>query len=128
MNGFLKTVLPLMLVLSILGCTDRAEREKAKTEKPGTKQTIIKSAPEDKKETEIKEAKEITETKKAIQDKTVTAKGADFLDTLNASLADVAETVKPSIVNISTTKTISTKDHPFGNFISDLGLNFCLHG
>ena len=119
MNGFLKTVLPLMLVLSILGCTDRAEREKARTEKPGTEQTIIKAAPEDKKETEIKEAEEITETKKIIQDKTVTQKSADFLDTLNASLADVAETVKPSIVNISTTKTISAKDHPLGNFMDD---------
>ena len=123
MIGILRTILPLLLVLSILGCSDDADREKARTEKPGTEQTIIKSAPKDKKdikeELAFQENKEVKKEKESVQDKTVTTGGADFLDTLNASLADVAETVKPSVVNISTTKTISMKDHPFGNFMDD---------
>ena len=123
MIGFLKTVFPLLLVLSIMGCSDRADREKAKTERSGTEQTIIKSAPEDKKdikeEAAVKAEKEVKKEKALFQEKTVPAKGPDFLDALNASLADVAETVKPSVVNISTTKTISMKDHPLGNFMED---------
>jgi serine protease Do len=128
MIRFSKTVLPLLLVLSILGCTDRADREKTKTEKTETKQTIIKSVPEDKKdikeeiavkEKAVKEENEVKKEKEFIQEKTVTVKGPDFLDILNASLANVAETVKPSVVNISTTKTISMKDHPLGNFMDD---------
>jgi len=123
MIGFLKKVLPLLLVLSILGCSDRAEREKAAAEKPGTKQTIITSVPTDgkdtKEETTVNEKTAVKKEKASVQEKTVTVKGPDFLDTLNASLADVAETVKPSVVNISTTKTISMKDHPLGNFMDD---------
>jgi len=123
MTVLLKTVLPLLLVLSILGCTDHDDREKAKTEKSVTKQTIIKSAPEDKKDVKeeiaVKDKNEVKEEKEFIQEKSVTVKDPDFLDTLNASLADVAETVKPSVVNISTTKTISMKDHPLGDFMDD---------
>jgi serine protease Do len=123
MIRFSKAVLPLLLALSILGCTDRGDREKAKTEKPGIKQTIIKSVPDDKKdikeEIAVKEENEVTKEKEFVQEKTVTVKGPDFLDTLNASLADIAEKVKPSIVNISTTKTISMKDHPLGDFMDD---------
>lgn len=123
MIRLLKTVLPLLLVISILGCADRADREKARTEQPETKQSIIKSSPKDtkdvKEETAAKEKKKVIKEKEFTQEKTVSVKGPDFLNILNASLADVAETVKPSVVNISTTKTISMKDHPLGNFMDD---------
>ncbi len=123
MTGLLRTILTFVLVLSILGCTDDADREKASTEKPGTEQTIIKSAPKDKKDMKegvaVKEEIEFKEAKEVVQEETVSVKGSDFLDTLNSSLADVAEKVKPSVVNISTTKTISMKDHPLGNFMDD---------
>jgi serine protease Do len=45
--------------------------------------------------------------------------GDGMLAELNESLARVAERVKPSVVNISTTKTISIKDTPFGDLFND---------
>ncbi len=123
MTGLLRTILVLTLLLAIPGCSGDADREKARTGKPGSDQTIIKSAPVDKKdikeEIAVQENNQVKKEKEFVQGKTVTTGGADFLDTLNASLADVAETVKPSVVNISTTKTISMKDHPLGNFMDD---------
>ena len=42
-----------------------------------------------------------------------------MLDALNRSLAAVSEAVKPSIVNISTTTTVSMKQSPFGDLFND---------
>ncbi|UCD34998.1 MAG: DegQ family serine endoprotease [Nitrospiraceae bacterium] len=42
-----------------------------------------------------------------------------LLERINRSLASVADTVKPSVVNISTTTTISMKESPFGDFFND---------
>ncbi len=122
MKRSIKIILSLLLILSIPGCADRADREKAKAEEQGTKQSIIKSAPE--KTTDAKEKmdvrKEQPEKKDiVVQKQTATDRGSDFLDTLNASLSGVAEAVKPSVVNISTTKTIALKEHPFGDFLDD---------
>jgi len=118
-----KTILPLLLALSIMGCSDRADREKAGTEKQETKQTIIKSPPEEtkdvKEDSAAKEDKEIIKDEGSTQEIAAAEKSPVLLDILNASLAGVAEAVKPSVVNISTTKTISMKDHPLGNFMDD---------
>ncbi len=57
-----------------------------------------------------------------------------MLAELNESLARVAERVKPSVVNISTTKTISVKETPFGELFNDpffrrfFGDEFGYHG
>ncbi len=42
-----------------------------------------------------------------------------FLDTLNRSLSSVAESVKPSVVNISTTSTVTTGGTPLDEFFND---------
>ncbi len=42
-----------------------------------------------------------------------------FLQQLSSSLAEVAEAVKPSVVNISTTTTTTMEDNPFGEMFND---------
>ncbi|UCH79740.1 MAG: DegQ family serine endoprotease [Nitrospiraceae bacterium] len=116
MIGSLKKAMLILCVFTILGCADKADREKARAGEPGTEQTIIKSAPE--KTADLTKDVEVKEDK-TVQKETASVRGSAFLDTLNASLSDVAEAVKPSVVNISTTKTISSKEHPFGNFLDD---------
>lgn len=41
------------------------------------------------------------------------------LEELNGALAGVAETVKPSVVNVSTTSTVSVQKSPFGDLFND---------
>lgn len=43
----------------------------------------------------------------------------NFLGRLSASLSEVTEAVKPSVVNIATTKTVVMKDHPMGDLFND---------
>lgn len=50
---------------------------------------------------------------------TVSQETVNFLDRLSNSLSEVAEAVKPSVVNISTTKTVIIKDHPLRGFFND---------
>ncbi|KPK02171.1 MAG: hypothetical protein AMK71_03180 [Nitrospira bacterium SG8_35_4] len=44
---------------------------------------------------------------------------SDLLGRINSSLSAVAEKVKPSVVNISTTTTVSMKGSPFGDMFND---------
>jgi Do/DeqQ family serine protease len=43
----------------------------------------------------------------------------DFLNMMSNSLAAVAEVTKPSVVNVSTTTTVSVQESPFGEFFND---------
>jgi serine protease Do len=43
----------------------------------------------------------------------------ELLDTLSTSIAEVADAVKPSVVNISTTSTVSVQQNPFGDMFDD---------
>jgi serine protease Do len=43
----------------------------------------------------------------------------NFLKTLSQSLADVAEVAWPSVVNISTTSTVTAEESPFGDMFND---------
>jgi len=43
----------------------------------------------------------------------------DFLSRLSSSLSEVAAKVKPSVVNISTTKTVTVRQTPFDEFFND---------
>jgi serine protease Do len=104
MKKFLSVVLCIMVMFSVLGCKKLSEEKGRQSTEP-LKQTVLKSAG--------KETKE-TEKRPEISDKAI-----DFLGTLNISLSEVAEGVKPSVVNISTKKTVSLKDHPFGEFFND---------
>ena len=49
----------------------------------------------------------------------ITPDTAQFLERFNKSLSEVAEIAKPSVVNISTTKTITLRDNPFRDFFDD---------
>jgi len=49
----------------------------------------------------------------------LTGSETTFLDTLNRSLSTVAERVKPSVVNISTTSTVTSGGTPMDDFFND---------
>ncbi len=49
----------------------------------------------------------------------VSDEASEFLGRLSSSLSEVAEAVKPSVVNISTTKTVTMKSTPFGDLFND---------
>ncbi len=49
----------------------------------------------------------------------VPEKATEFLGRLSTSLSEVAEVVKPSVVNISTTRTVTLKNNPFSNLFND---------
>jgi S1-C subfamily serine protease len=95
----------MIVAFSLAGCTMKPDEEKSGTPQPDKMQAEVKNA--------VAEIRE--NTHKAIVSEDVT----DFLGTLNTSLAAIAEAVKPSIVNIATKKTISMKEHPFGDFFND---------
>ncbi len=52
----------------------------------------------------------------------VSKESADFLGKLNSALSEVVAAVKPSVVNVSTTKTVSIDQTPFGHFFDDPAL------
>ncbi len=49
----------------------------------------------------------------------ISSSSEQFLDNLNNALSEVAEKVKPSVVNISTTKTVTLRDNPLRHFFND---------
>lgn len=53
------------------------------------------------------------------QVKEVSPQSKAFLEQLSNALAEVADVVKPSVVNISTQKTVDAKDNPMGRFFED---------
>ncbi|MCG6553251.1 MAG: DegQ family serine endoprotease [Candidatus Magnetominusculus sp. LBB02] len=59
------------------------------------------------------------QTQSAAQPKEVSPQSKDVLIQLSNALAEVADVVKPSVVNISTQKTVDTKDNPMNRFFDD---------
>ena len=53
------------------------------------------------------------------EENNISADAKDFLGKLSGYLSEVAEEVKPSVVNISTTTTITMKQSPYGEFYND---------
>ncbi|HHN65132.1 MAG TPA: DegQ family serine endoprotease [Nitrospirae bacterium] len=53
------------------------------------------------------------------QDTGISKETTDFLGKLSKSLSEVAEKVKPAVVNISTTKTVTLRETPFDEFFND---------
>ncbi len=49
----------------------------------------------------------------------VSKEATEFLGRLSSSLSEVAEVVKPSVVNISTTRTVTLKNNPFNDLFND---------
>jgi len=49
----------------------------------------------------------------------VSKEATEFLGRLSTSLSEVAEVVKPSVVNISTTRTVTMKNNPFNDLFND---------
>ena len=53
------------------------------------------------------------------REKTVSQETTKFLGKLSDALAEVADAVRPSVVNISTTSTVTTEDNPEGDLFND---------
>jgi serine protease Do len=53
------------------------------------------------------------------KDRVISQESAKLLGKLSDALAEVAEIARPSVVNISTTTTVSMEDHPYGDFFND---------
>ncbi len=53
------------------------------------------------------------------KDTTISSRSSQLLADLNSALAEVAESVKPSVVNISTTKVVTLREHPLRDFFDD---------
>jgi len=53
------------------------------------------------------------------KDGTVSQESKAFLKQLSTSLAEVAEAVKPAVVNVSTTTTVSMEENPYGDMFND---------
>ena len=51
--------------------------------------------------------------------KEVSPEAREFLNRMSNYLSEVAEVTKPSVVNISTTTTLTMKEHPYGDFFND---------
>lgn len=49
----------------------------------------------------------------------VSPEAREFLNKMSNYLAEIAEVTKPSVVNISTTTTVSMKEHPMGDLFND---------
>jgi serine protease Do len=50
---------------------------------------------------------------------TVSPGARDFLGKMSQALSEVAEVARPSVVNISTTTTVTMQENPFGDFFND---------
>ena len=104
MKRILYTLLCLTMLLAVTSCKKiQPGQEKTKTKEPVIKEAVIKQS-KGKSET-VREAIQPAED--------------EFLGRLNASLSRVAEEVKPSVVNISTTRKVSIKEHPSGDLFDD---------
>jgi serine protease Do len=53
------------------------------------------------------------------QDSEVSHASRDFLGKMSQALSEVAEVARPSVVNISTTTTVTMQGNPFGDFFND---------
>jgi serine protease Do len=110
MKRFLLTITCITLIVSVNGCKQVPPGQ----ETSESKQPVIRQAETGPAEGEVKD-----EQKETLKEARPVSVEDDFLARLNTSLSRVAEGVKPSIVNISTTKTISVREHPFGDLFND---------
>jgi serine protease Do len=105
MRRILYTLICLTMLFTVTGCKkvppgqSKADKKEAVIEKTVPVQTEVK-------EEEVAEA-------------IVPEKEDEFLSKLNSSLSKISEKVKPSVVNISTTKKISFREHPFEDLFND---------
>jgi serine protease Do len=53
------------------------------------------------------------------QDSAVSPASREFLGKMSQALSEVAEVARPSVVNISTTTTVTMQGNPFGDFFND---------
>ncbi len=53
------------------------------------------------------------------KDKAVSKESMNLLSRLSDAFAEVAETARPAVVNISTTSTVTMEENPFGNMFND---------
>jgi serine protease Do len=53
------------------------------------------------------------------KDKVISQESVKLLGKLSDALAEVADIARPSVVNISTTTTVTMENHPYGNFFND---------
>ena len=97
MKNIVITIIFIIGIMSASGCDGRTENKAGHTKQPEIKQVVSRGG-EDSAEAGV------VQKEKAAPDAAL-----DFLGTLNASLSKVAEAVKPSVVNIATTKNISAK-------------------
>ncbi len=58
-------------------------------------------------------------SKSIAQPREVSSESKDFLEKFSIALAEVSEAAKPSVVNISTSKTVHGKDNQYGHFFND---------
>ena len=107
MKNIVMSIIFIIGIMSASGCDSRTENKAGHTKQPEIKQAVS-GVGEDSAEAGV------VQKEKAAPDAAL-----DFLGTLNASLSKVAEAVKPSVVNIATTKNMSAKDHPFGDYLDD---------
>ncbi|MBI5664018.1 MAG: DegQ family serine endoprotease [Nitrospirae bacterium] len=101
MGNLLSALTAAILILSLYsasGCKQQAGKEPVKP-------PVSKPAAE--------------ETKRVTTGAAISEEDAALLAKINGSLSSVSETVKPSVVNISTTTTVSMKESPFGDFYND---------
>ncbi len=107
MKNIVITIIFIIGIISVSGCDSGTENKAGHTKEPEAEQ-VIKQASGNTEEPKV------TESDTAVPDTS-----SDFLGTLNASLSKVSEGVKPSVVNIATTKNMSSKDHPLGEYLED---------
>lgn len=111
MKKLLCAIICIIAVLSAAACSSQSGDKEEQAKQPEIKQGVVPAA-----EKGVEAAKETKEIKK---ESAALNTSDDFLGKLNASLSRIAEEVKPSVVNISTTKSISAREHPFGEFFDD---------
>jgi len=105
MRRILYALICITMLFTVTGCK-KVPPGQSKADK---KKTVIeKNVPV---QTEVKE--------EAGAEAFVPEKEDEFLSKLNSSLSRISEEVKPSVVNISTTKKISTREHPFEDLFND---------
>ena len=92
------SIILLFSIFSIASCKQRSGEKTART-------PVLQSSD--------------AETQKTAAKPEITGNETVFLDTLNRSLSSMAELVKPSVVNISTTSTVTTGGTPLHEFFND---------
>lgn len=105
MRRILYAFICLTMLFNVTSCK-KVQPDQKKADKKGP--VIEKTVPV---QTEVRE--------EAGRESIVSENEDEFLSKLNSSLSRISEEVKPSVVNISTTKKISIREHPFEDLLND---------